>query len=57
MKHEPMKVKILRCDLKEFEGKIVETYYRFSNGIDFVSKYGLIFVKSGDYEIVDKGVN
>lgn len=48
-----MKVKVLKCECKEFEGKIVDIYYAFSNGIDFVTKYGLVFVKKGDYEVVE----
>ena len=49
-----MKVKVLNCDYKEFEGQIVDTYYQYSNGVDFVTRYGLVFLKHGDYEIVEE---
>ena len=48
-----MKVKILRCDWKEFEGQVVDVIYKYYNGIDFVTKKGLIFVKNCDYEYVE----
>ncbi len=47
-----MKVKVLRCFRKEFEGKVVEVYSKCANGIDFVTKYGLVFVNNVDYEEV-----
>jgi len=50
--HEPIKIKVLKCDYPEFVGQVVETYYRFSNGVDFVSKHGLVFIPIGDYEEV-----
>ena len=52
-----MKVKILKCEFKEFEGKIVDTNYEFSNGINFITRYGMIFVPKENYEIVEKGLS
>lgn len=52
-----MKVKILKCEFKEFEGDIVDTYYEFSNGINFVTGYGMVFVPKENYEIIEKGLS
>jgi hypothetical protein len=41
-----MKIKIING---EYKGMIVDTYYIFSNGIDFVTKNGLVFIAKGDY--------
>ena len=48
-----MKVKILKCDWTEYEGQVVDIIHKYYNGIDFVTKKGLIFVKNGDYEYVE----
>lgn len=48
-----MRVRVLRCHKQEFIGKIVDTYFTFANGVNFVTKYGMIFLESGDYELVD----
>ena len=48
-----MKVKILKCDWPEHEGQIVDIIHKYYNGIDFVTKTGLVFVTNGDYEYVE----
>ena len=50
--HKPIRVKVLRCTYPEFIGQVVETYYIFSNGVDFITRYGLVFLATGDYEEV-----
>ena len=50
--HKPLLIRVLKCDYEEFVGQIVETYYRFSNGVNFVTRYGMVFLANGDYEEV-----
>ena len=52
--HKSIKVRVLKCDYEEFVGKVVDTYYRYSNGVDFVTRYGLVFLNKGDYEVVSE---
>ena len=48
----PVYVKVLKCDYPEFIGQIVEVYHFYLNGVDFVTKYGLVFLPKGHYEEV-----
>ena len=41
-----MKVKIING---EHKGKVVKAYYVYSNGIDFVTDNGLVFISKEDY--------
>jgi hypothetical protein len=43
-----MKVKIING---EYKGTIVNVYYHYENGIDFIGKHGLVFIKKEDYII------
>lgn len=52
-----MKVKILKCDYPEFIGSEVEPYYEFSNGINFITRIGMVFVPNGDYEVIEPGLS
>lgn len=45
-----MTVKVLKCTWKQWEGKEVEVYWRYANGVDFVDeKLGRIFLRHGEY--------
>lgn len=41
-----MKVKIING---EYKRKVVDVYYVYSNGIDFVTDNGLVFIAKEDY--------
>ena len=56
MEEKLKKVKILKCEYPEFIGNEVEPYYEFSNGIDFITKIGLVFVPKGNYEVIESGL-
>lgn len=53
-----MLIRVLSCKSfsrgEEFIGKVVPAYYIFSNGVNFVTRYGMIFLEKGEYEIVEK---
>lgn len=49
-KHPSIKVRVLKCDYPEFVGKIVDTYCRCANGVDFVTRYGLVFLDKDKHE-------
>ena len=45
-------VRIKKCEYKEYEGMEVKTHYIFSNGINFITRIGMVFVPKGNYEII-----
>ena len=51
-----MIIRVLSCKTfsrgKEFIGQVVPAYYIFSNGVNFVTRYGMIFLEKGEYEII-----
>lgn len=47
-----MIVKIKNCDYKAYEGMEVKAHYIFSNGINFITRIGMVFVPTGDYEVI-----
>lgn len=49
-----MKVKILKCEFEEFIGTEQEVYYQFSNGINFITSYGMVFVPKENYEVIEE---
>lgn len=52
-----MKVKILKCEFEEFVGTEQEVYYQFSNGINFITSYGMVFVPKENYEVTEEGLS
>jgi hypothetical protein len=52
-----MKVKILKCEFEEFIGTEQEVYYQFSNGINFITSYGMVFVPKENYEVTEEGLS
>lgn len=47
-----MIVRIKKCDYKAYEGMEVKAHYIFSNGINFITRIGMVFVTKGNYEII-----
>lgn len=47
-----MIVRIKKCDYKAYEGMEVKAHYIFSNGINFITRIGMVFVPTGDYEVI-----
>lgn len=47
-----MIVRIKKCDYKAYEGMEVKAHHIFSNGIDFITRIGMVFVPTGNYEVI-----
>ena len=45
-------VRIKKCEYKEYEGMEVKAHYIFSNGINFITRIGMVFVPNEDYEVI-----
>lgn len=45
-------VRINKCEYKQYEGMEVKAHYIFSNGINFITRIGMVFVPNGDYETI-----
>lgn len=47
-----MEIRVLKCHRTEFVGKVFPAHFTFANGVSFVSRYGMIFLERGEYEII-----